>query len=175
MTGASLPPDRWPRRAAAMVALALAVAALAWFLGPAPLVGNAAQTELLSIQAVGAGRETLCWRPQSVVERQAARAMVDQMAGLDMRYTFCPATPGGRPALTLFFRTEEHYQMVALYRQGDRWEGVARPQDGDGPLAARLTRPGDLARWVEDLLPGATSAGSQGDPAQPAGAGPGVH
>ena len=80
MTAAPHPPDRWPRRAAAMAVLALAAAALAWFLGPAPLVGNAPQTELLSIQGLGAGGERLCWRPPSVVERQAARALVDRMA-----------------------------------------------------------------------------------------------
>ena len=109
MTAAPHPPDRWPRRAAAMAVLALAAAALAWFLGPAPLVGNAPQTELLSVQGLGAGGERLCWRPQSVVERQAARALVDRMAGLEVHYTLRPRAPvliaGGyappRPAVTL--------------------------------------------------------------------------
>lgn len=169
MTAAPHPPDRWPRRAAAMAVLALAAAALAWFLGPAPLVGNAPQTELLSIQGLGAGGERLCWRPQSVVERQAARALVDRMAGLEVHYTLRPRAPAGRPVLTLFFRTEEHYQVVALYRRGAQWEGLVRPQDGDGPLAARLARPGELAQWVEELLPGALAAAGFGEPLPPAG------
>lgn len=50
--------DRWPLRLAGMAAAALLLVALAWFLLPAPLVNNAAQTELLSIQVVGAGRKT---------------------------------------------------------------------------------------------------------------------
>ena len=53
--------DRWPLRLAGMAAAALLLVALAWFLLPAPLVNNAAQTELLSIQVVGAGRKTQCW------------------------------------------------------------------------------------------------------------------
>ena len=139
--------------------------ALAWILPglgetallflPAPLVNNAAQTELLSIQVVGAGRKTQCWKPQSMVDRQTARAIVDRMAHLHKQYTFQTASQAvqGQPALTLFFRTEEHYQMVALYRQGGQWQGIACTQDKPNPLTAQVSQPGELLRYVTDLLP----------------------
>lgn len=97
--------DRWPLRLAGMAAAALLLVALAWFLLPAPLVNNAAQTELLSIQVVGAGRKTQCWKPQSMVDRQTARAIVDRMAHLHKQYTLQTASQAvqGQPALTLFF------------------------------------------------------------------------
>jgi len=84
--------DRWPLRLAGMAAAALLLVALAWFLLPAPLVNNAAQTELLSIQVVGAGRKTQCWKPQSMVDRQTARAIVDRMAHLHKQYTLQTAS-----------------------------------------------------------------------------------
>ena len=126
--------DRWPLRLAGMAAAALLLVALAWFFLPAPLVNNAAQTELLSIQVVGAGRKTQCWKPQSMVDRQTARAIVDRMAHLHKQYTFQTASQAvqGQPALTLFFRTEEHYQMVALYRQGGN--GRASPVPRTSPI-----------------------------------------
>ena len=138
-----------------MAAAALLLVALAWFLLPAPLVNNAAQTELLSIQVVGAGRKTQCWKPQSMVDRQTARAIVDRMAHLHKQYTFQTASQAvqGQPALTLFFRTEEHYQMVALYRQGGQWQGIACTQDKPNPLTAQVSQPGELLRYVTDLLP----------------------
>lgn len=142
-------------RLAGMAAAALLLVALAWFLLPAPLVNNAAQTELLSIQVVGAGRKTQCWKPQSMVDRQTARAIVDRMAHLHKQYTFQTASQAvqGQPALTLFFRTEEHYQMVALYRQGGQWQGIACTQDKPNPLTAQVSQPGELLRYVTDLLP----------------------
>lgn len=147
--------DRWPLRLAGMAAAALLLVALAWFLLPAPLVNNAAQTELLSIQVVGAGRKTQCWKPQSMVDRQTARAIVDRMAHLHKQYTFQTASQAvqGQPALTLFFRTEEYYQMVALYRQGGQWQGIACTQDKPNPLTAQVSQPGELLRYVTDLLP----------------------
>lgn len=147
--------DRWPLRLAGMAAAALLLVALAWFLLSAPLVNNAAQTELLSIQVVGAGRKTQCWKPQSMVDRQTARAIVDRMAHLHKQYTLQTASQAvqGQPALTLFFRTEEHYQMVALYRQGGQWQGIACTQDKPNPLTAQVSQPGELLRYVTDLLP----------------------
>lgn len=55
--------DRWPLRLAGMAAAALLLVALAWFLLPAPLVNNAAQTELLSIQVVGRGERPSAGNP----------------------------------------------------------------------------------------------------------------
>lgn len=120
--------DRWPLRLAGMAAAALLLVALAWFLLPAPLVNNAAQT---------------------------ARAIVDRMAHLHKQYTLQTASQAvqGQPALTLFFRTEEHYQMVALYRQGGQWQGIACTQDKPNPLTAQVSQPGELLRYVTDLLP----------------------
>lgn len=77
------------------------------------------------------------------------------MAHLYKQYTFQTASQAvqGQPALTLFFRTEEHYQMVALYRQGGQWQGIACTQDKPNPLTAQVSQPGELLRYVTDLLP----------------------
>ena len=76
-------------------------------------------------------------------------------AHLHKQYTLQTASQAvqGQPALTLFFRTEEHYQMVALYRQGGQWQGIACTQDKPNPLTAQVSQPGELLRYVTDLLP----------------------
>ena len=145
--------DRWPLRLAGMAAAALLLVALAWFLLPAPLVNNAAQTELLSIQVVGAGRKTQCWKPQSMVDRQTARAIVDHMAHLHKQYTFQTASQAvqGQPALTLF-PDGGALQMVALYRQGGNGRASPVPRTSPIPDGPGL-QPGELLRYVTDLLP----------------------
>ena len=42
---------------------------------------------------------------------------------------------------------------VALYRRGGQWQGIACTQDKPNPLTAQVSQPGELLRYVTDLLP----------------------
>lgn len=142
---------------ALMLGISLVLVAAAWLWIPQPLVEDSMQTELLYIQAETREGETIVWKPRSVVERQIARAIVDNMATLRKRNTLWPAAQAlqGRPELYIHFRTEDTYQVVALGDSAGGKLGVSYSRDGRGlGLAAQVLQAQELEEYVWEQIYG---------------------
>lgn len=134
---------------AGVLVMAVASAAMlfaAWLMTSVPLVRDPVQTELLYVTVYLSRNECVTWHPQSMVEKQTARAIVDYMGDCRERPTLHLAKKvlETRPRMEVHFRTEDTYRVVYLGSWEKPGEEVGWVGDQDYSGLAAKVLDGDL-------------------------------
>ena len=134
-----------------MVVVSAALLFAAWLTTSAPLVKDPVQTELLYVTVYLSRNECVTWHPQSMVDRQTARAIVDYMGDCRERPTLRPAREilETRPRMEVHFRTEDTYRVAYLgsWEKSGATAGWVGDQDYSG-LAARVLNANLLMNYI---------------------------
>lgn len=143
---------------AGVLVMAVTSAALifaAWLMTSVPLVKDSVQTELLYVTVYRSRNECVTWHPQSMVDKQTARAIVDYMGDCRVRPTLHLAKEvlETRPRMEVHFRTEDTYRVVYLGSWEEPGEEVGWVGDQDySGLAAKVLDADLLMDYIYDHI-----------------------
>lgn len=138
-----------------MAAVSAALLFAAWLTTSVPLVKDPVQTELLYVTVYLSRNECVTWHPQSMVDKQTARAIVDYMGACRERPTLRPAREilETRPRMEVHFRTEDTYRVACLgsWEKSGATDGWVGDQDYSG-LAARVLNANLLMNYIYEQI-----------------------